>query len=272
MKYIREGRMGNPFSFKTGAVVGTYPTPMLVALFDEGGLDVIPSRAQLAANNANKDLVHMDVAYEDIKWATVAEVREMKTKQPSELPKVTACSFVSPKTTKLDAVYKVAGNSQQFMEFLALTDVLYGSETLPWKTIVVDSLTGYQEAVLFHQAQYNAGDMGDARKWAANVGEKVRQLTASLLSLPAHVVLLLHTNLNKNELTGAIIEEPDIYSKLRNTYGKMFSSFFYSTKVNGKAKIWTSDQGFVKGIGSRGVLPPVCDPDFTSIYGKEITK
>src|SRR6266576_6273881 len=40
-KYIREGRMGPPFSYKTGAVVETYPKPMLVLEFDPSGLDVV---------------------------------------------------------------------------------------------------------------------------------------------------------------------------------------------------------------------------------------
>jgi hypothetical protein len=44
MKYIREGRMGPPKSFKTGAVLGTYPKPLLCLEFDESGGDIIPSK------------------------------------------------------------------------------------------------------------------------------------------------------------------------------------------------------------------------------------
>jgi hypothetical protein len=61
-KLIRELRWGPPKSFKTGAVTGTYPKPMLYLGFDVDGLSVIPSKNAIKGN----DLVPFDVAFEDI--------------------------------------------------------------------------------------------------------------------------------------------------------------------------------------------------------------
>ena len=47
MKYIREGRFGQSKQWKTGAVVGTYPRPLLAVSLDEGGLDVVTTPAPL---------------------------------------------------------------------------------------------------------------------------------------------------------------------------------------------------------------------------------
>lgn len=57
MKQIREIRWGPPKSFKTGAVAGTYPKPLLYFGFEEAGLDVIPMRT----TTLSRDAVPMDV-------------------------------------------------------------------------------------------------------------------------------------------------------------------------------------------------------------------
>lgn len=263
--------MGVPFSFKTGAIVGTYPKPMIIALFDEGGLDIIPSRSVLEAQRSNKDIVQMDVAYEDIVWAAPADLPTWKAKPESEQPKILAFSFVDKTNNKLQQDFKVVGDSSAYTAFYHWTNALYGSPTLPWKTGVLDSLSGFQENTLRHYAVFNPA-MADARVWAAQVGDKVKQLLNVWLSLPFHAVVTMHTQMDKNELTGSIVEEPAIYSKLRNSVGKMFSQFYYASKQNGKPVVWTADQAFVRGLGTRSVLPPICPPDFTSLYGKELTK
>ena len=87
MKYIREGRMGPPFSFKTGAVVGTYPKPMLVFLFDEEGLSVIPSR-NVPSVPGN---IPLDCVYEDITRIKPSEIGDYLLKEPPT--KITAVDF-----------------------------------------------------------------------------------------------------------------------------------------------------------------------------------
>ena len=61
-------------------------------------------------------------------------------------------------------------------------------------------------------------------------------------------------------------------SRFKDRIGALLSQFFYATKENGKAVVYTTDKGFVKGVGARwpADLPAVCGADFKSIYGKEL--
>jgi len=75
-KLIRELRMGPPKQFKTGAVVGTYPKPLLLCQFDRGGVDIVPPRAFVA----DKDSIPMDVCYEDIVFEKPGDMAKVLAK------------------------------------------------------------------------------------------------------------------------------------------------------------------------------------------------
>jgi hypothetical protein len=149
---------------------------------------------------------------------------------------------------------------------------LTGKTVIPYKTIVFDSVTGYMDIIMSHLSSFNPNGMADARYWAFQVGQKVRQLILSSTCLPAHVVFIMHSTIEKDELTQQIRELPSVYSGLRNDICGLFSQAFYATKNNGKPVLWTNDKLFVKGIGPRwpANLPQELAPDFKSIYGKEV--
>lgn len=268
--------MGPTKSFKTGAVVGTYPKPMLVALFDEGGLDVIISKSQSQPPGD----IPFDIRSEDVITVKPNRLSEfvLAAKNGTPMPKVLALDFCDTmnKEISLDN-FKPRANSQPMQEFVNTTNYLYrlGQDTpdvFPWKTVVLDNLTGLSDIILSHISAFQSQSMNDARVWASMVGAKVVQTIGAFTSLPCHVVILMHTQLDKNELTQQVIELPKIYSGVRDTIGALFSNFFYATKENGRPVIYTTDRGFVRGIGPRwpAGLPPVCQPDFQSIYGKEL--
>jgi hypothetical protein len=94
----------------------------------------------------------------------------------------------------------------------------------PYATVVLDPITSLQENILAHMAIVNSAAMLDARAWAGTTGAKVQQVIATLLSLPCHVVILMHTTLFTNEKTQAIVEEPTIYGS--STRGSIFKALF----------------------------------------------
>lgn len=267
MKFIREARMGLPKSFKTGAVVGTYPKPMLVLSFDEGGLEVIPSRNVTTPPG----WMQLDIAYEDIVWCTPAEFPSYMNKKPEEWPKVLALRLIPERHVSLDL--RPTADSSVMTAVVQVVDLLRSRRTtLPFKTVVADSITGFMDVVLSLITQVSPGALSDARVWAHQIGYKVKQFVGDLCALEAHTVIILHSNVEKNELTGQVTELPSVYSGLRQDLSGYFSQFFYATKKGSKPLIWTQDQMYVKGVGNRWPvgLPAECEPDFKSIYGREL--
>jgi hypothetical protein len=269
MKLIREARMGPPKSFKTGAVVGTYPTPMLYFGFDRGGLDVIPSRKSL--ETLPEGLIRSNVAYEDIEFVTPGKLASIDI---ANLKPVTALQYYEgiPLALTLDTRPTVA--QMPFLNFVNDYNLLSGRTELPWKTVVIDSLTGFTDIILNWIAATNSKMFEDARQWASVAGGKVRQMVLSSTSLPCHVVCLLHMFIDKNEQTGEIRALPNLYSQsLRDDFFGMFSQCFYADqKMNGTPVLYVSNKYPVTGIGPRWPigLPQEVRPDFQSIYGKEL--
>lgn len=264
MKYIRECRMGPPKSFKTGAVVGTYPKPMLYFQFDAGGLDVIPPKGTPPGT------VPLDLFYEEIIFCKPDEVGTYLTS--AEPPKVLCLDFTQERAPGMDLLFKPTATSIPLNAFVNAFNRIAAQRPFPWQTVVLDSVTGFSDAILSHISQANPNALSDARQWAYQVGAKVRQTILAMTSWPCHVVFIMHSAIEKNEITGVITELPNVYSGLRNDIGALFSQFFYTTKQGTKPIIWTTDQMFVKGIGPRwpANLPPIVDPPtFQQIYGQQ---
>lgn len=251
-RYIREGRFGKGKQFKTGSVVGTYPRPLLCLQTDEEGLSVI-----------NDPITIIDPK----------DFESWCKKKPEELDQngIYSVDFTNIGVTKqITNVYQPTGEKVGFQTFVDTANKLL-TIGCPWKTIVVDSISSLSDMIMAHNASVNASSLSDARKWAGNVGGKVAQIVKVLCSVDAHVVFIMHEDLEKNELSGEVTIYPLIHSKFRQKVGAELSQFFYQTMENGKAVIYTQNKGLIKGIGARWPqnLPAVCGADFKSIYGKE---
>jgi hypothetical protein len=249
--------MGLAKTFKTGAIVGSYPKPLLYFGFDNGGLDIIPTSKTDGF---------------DISQADIDRIAGGKFSMQATKP-VTHIDYSSSQILTLATDYLPTKSQAAFMDFHNDYNKLAGKAELPYKTIVFDSVSGLMNISLQHMSSFNPNALGDARVWAANIGQKVRQLILSATCLPTHVVFIMHSEVEKDELTGRIREIASVYSNLRNEITGLFSQVFYATKdPTGKPVIWTTDKEFVRGIGPRWPvgLPPVCAPDFNSIYGKEL--
>lgn len=268
MKLIRELRWGPPKSFKTGAVAGTYPKPMLYFQFDVDGLSVIPSKTA----KADTSLIQFDVTYEEITWIKPGELSKWVTKPEAEQPKILAVDYTKVRPTMLTLEYNPLKSQEGLQLFHGDYNQLCNKATLPWKTVLLDGVTGYMELVLSHFSAINPNRMADARDWAFQVGQMVKRVMASMTMLPCHAVVLMHDEMEKNELSQQVNVIPSVYGKeLKNISGGLFSQYFYATKVLGKPVVLSNDKMFVRGVGARWpIIQQDCPPDFKSIYGKEL--
>ena len=245
-KLIREGRYGPPKCWKTGAIVSTYPRPLLCFEFDEGGMDVYKESTYIVRPKDFDTLMTME-------------------KLPCDVVVVDMCDATIRQATEK---YEVLANKEGFSLFTNCVNTLIKHKGGPFKTVVVDPITQLNEVILGHFAASNPAAMNDPRKWASSCGMKVQQTIAVLNQLPCHTVYIMHSMMEKNELTGTIIEVPMIPGRIRDRVGGILSQFFYACKENSKPVIYTSDKGFAKGIGARWPdnLPNPCGPTYKEIY------
>jgi hypothetical protein len=274
IKYIREGRMGPPKAFKTGAVVGTYPKPLLVFVFDEEGLSVIPQRGV----KAPASYLPLDCCYEDIEFIKPTQIVEYLKKKPEELRKITAVDFCDTVDKRMTQDITVVADRAPFDTFATMlnsmvTNVRMGVP-LPWKTIVFDPLTRFNDIVYMFVAALGGPELTkDLRLSYPHVSGKIQQFVGVITALPAHVVVIMHVQADVTKL-GQIIETPMFFGNYRQKINSQFTSFFYAVMEGGKPMIRTKDYGYARGIGATfpAGLPDPCQPDFTSIYGRELTK
>lgn len=266
MKYIRELRMGPPKSFKTGATVGTYPKPMLIFLFDKGGLDIIPSRPITTPG-----LVALDVIHSDLKFITPNELIPLCKLKPEDLPKVTVIDFTTQRKLQMTEKFEPIADSTAYQSFYQSINYLV-TIGCPWKTFVLDSVTTLCDTLMSLVAEKNTSWLSDARKWSPAVGGKVLQNVAVMANLNLHTVFIAHSHMEKDEPTGAISIIPLGPNRLSEQIGSLVSQYLYATTESGKPEVYTRPKGNVKAIGCRWPtdIPTVCGADFKSIYGKEL--
>lgn len=256
-RYIREGRMGPPLTYKTGAVVNTYPKPMLVFEFDTGGLDVV-----------THPLVKIEMDRSGIRGL------DDLCKTPREkLPPITVLDFSTLSSTNLLNADYTKADSIPLILFTDCVNKLIVNGC-PWKTVVVDPITGLTGAIVMHIGGTQPQAMNDARRWAFMAGDKVQQIIGVVQGLPCHTVFIMHCEEDENELTKEIRTFPMIPSKLKQRIGGLFSQFFYAVLEKGeppKPFVLTQPEGFVKGIGARypNNMKAKCGATFQEIYGSE---
>ncbi len=258
-RHIRELRMGAPKSWKTGSVVETYPTPILVLEFDQSGLSVVVDRA--------------------VTQIKTTELKLMLAKRPDELPVVSELPYYLITKPQITDDWKPQPNQETFKHVMWNINCLVSQPTVPYKTVVLDGMSRLQEFMLQYMPQTPGGSeqLVDARKWAFSVGAKAMQILSTLYSLPCHVVALCHIDsAERNLVTGTVDVLPLIYGKQpKREIGGLPSAFFYQRKVMGKPRLVTSDliaaTDNIRGLGATWpkYLPAELDPTFQAIYETE---
>jgi hypothetical protein len=264
-KLIREGRFGSPKTFKTGAVCGTYPRPLLLLNIDEEGYSVFPRRNEPIA----KGFIPFEVFAEDLVLVKPSDLSAFCKQSADKLPPVTVIDVVDmTKQRLMTDFYVPIANDEPLKDFVSTVNTLI-REGCPWRTVVVDSVTGLNEVVLSHVAATNKSTLLDPRKWAPMCGNKIAQMIGVLSSLSCHFVCIFHESFRENEATQEIRIAPLVHSQVRDRIGGLFSQWLYAFKQNNQPKIRTNDFGLVKGVGCRWPLnlPDITGPTYKEIYG-----
>lgn len=262
-KLIREGRMGPPLSYKTGAVVGTYPRPLLHLGGDPHGLDIIPNTPQ------PQSTFKCEVLQKDIVRIQHSEVEAYCNKKREELPPITHLNFWDS-ALAMNELYQPQPDSVNYPAFNRTGNLLI--KRCPWKTVVVDPLTALTTIIFGHLAANQPGQLTDPRKWASSIGMKVMQTASSFCRINAHVVFIMHYETDKDETTSKVSTQPMMYSKNREVFSGIFAQFFQAEIEGGKPVVWTQKQGFSNLIGTRwphGLAAKV-GAHFNDIYGAAV--
>lgn len=267
-KLIREGRFGPGKTFKTGSIVGTYPRPLLVLEVDAEGLDIIPEQQTTRA-----DYIKLEVTAKDVVTIKADDFDAWCKKPISEQPKILCVDLANRTRQAISGDVKPQPNPNSFPAIFRTINTLLAANPCPWKTVVLDNTSSLSESVFGYFAATNATNFTDARKWAPDIGNKVKAIIAELCKLPCHFVVIMHEDTEKDETTGVIKTEPMIFSKYRQLVGSVVSQFFHQCVKNKKPVIETMDNGYIKGLGSRWPeLPPDCGPTFNDIYGEAVKR
>lgn len=256
MKYIRELRMGPGKQWKTGAVVSSYPKPMLCFNFDQGGLDVID---------------------QPIQYIPATELEPWCLKKPEELPPILAIDFSAIMKRQALEAYNPQAAKEPFKAYVRCINMLI-TKGCPWKTNVHDSCSGIGDFILNDIAETNSSSLGSALKWAPMIGQKIHQLMGVAYSTNSHVVFICHTSEpDKDETLGTISRKPLVPSQwLRDRITTLGSQVLFQIVEGGKPIVCTTnnDALFVKGLGCRWPkdLPAKCPADYKSIYETTYSK
>ncbi len=254
MKLIHEARFGPPKCWKTGSVLASYPKPMLVFMWDKGGHEIERS-----------------IKPEHI--VDIAKFKELVKKPMADQFPITVLDLSFKATEDLEWNYQPAKDASMFDNTIQGVNLIRKLSPFPWKTVVGDPITELSNAIWSHQAVNNAGALGDPRKWASNIGMKVGQVINYFHSFQCNTVMIFHSEVNVDEVTKKVTEQPMVYSNLRNSIGGMFTQFFYQCMIGGVPKVKMTDFELARGIGARWPKMPtdatMADPTFNAIYGKE---
>lgn len=252
---VRELRFGRPKTRKTASIVESYPTPMLVLNLEMDGLSVVKNRK--------------------VKTVTSDEYRAMLKLPPEHLPEVTAIDYIYSKQKKLNSGSSISYESTTFERFANDANLLFDS--CPFKTVVLDSLTGLNEVAIGLIGAKNPAALKDARHWAGQAGAKIREVVSCLYALPCQaVVVIAHEQVTENETTKEVRVLPNMVSGVKEILGALASHYIYATTDGMDVKtgfpkpiVYTQPSGLVKGLGMRtgGNGKAICGPTFGEIYG-----
>lgn len=268
MKLIRELRIGPPKCGKTVSVVGTYPKPMLIFLFDTDGLDVIPMKP-----STNPAYIKLNITFSDLKFIDPNELPVYCKMKTEELPKVIVIKMYSEKKNIMTDLYVPIADKGPYSTFYKSVNMLV-QLGCPWKTFVTDSITSLVDILLQHISEANPTWNSNPMKWSPAAGSKVLQHISVMTNLPCHCVFIGHSSVKGEDLEDKESEKetkpmgPKYFSE---RVGALVSQYLYQTNQSGRCEVWTKPKGNVKAIGCRwpSDLPPTCGADFQSIYGKE---
>lgn len=146
------------------------------------------------------------------------------------------------------------------------------------QNIVIDGLTGMSDMILNAVIVMNrATNKGNLQANYGDAIEKVKEVVNICAGSKKNFVLLCHTTLEKDELSGRLVERPLVYGrKLPDELLAMFSTIFRTDVKTGPNNSpdygWlTNPTGLLETVGSRSKdgLPSRIAQDFKILFSQE---
>lgn len=255
---VRELRFGKPKKGKTKNVVESYPKPMLVLNFDMGGLDSVRS---------------VPVTY-----VKRTALKELLAKKREELPPVVAIDCIYGASRRISSAIKEKWSGQIMQDTISdLNTIIFDTPNMPFRSLVIDSLTGLNDAAIGFVGDLNSKLMEDPRNWGGAASAKIKEIVNAVNSSAIEcVVFLAHEQTSTDEVTEISETTPMVSGKYRQKIGADFSQFFYAdteSSVDGKLNyiVRAIPTGLVKSVGVRtsDTMPAKCGPRYKDIYGVE---
>jgi hypothetical protein len=180
--------------------------------------------------------------------------------------------FREAKADKIGHSQKRPTQKDLFDAFITDFNSLYDlpAKDLP-ATICYDSLTSLSDIVLEYVLAMNGRNDPQFQDWGQAI-VKIEESIQSACSLAANFILIAHEQVQRDELTGSIRNDPMTIGKLSQKIAMYFDEVMYTdvVSVNNKneVKLLTEPTGIVKTAGSRTrLLEKHIDPTWTAIFG-----
>lgn len=159
-----------------------------------------------------------------------------------------------------------------FMKITKTLEASLKAGTMPYKTLVVDSLTTFSSAALSHIVKTNPGIKRNSFAQGAQPGmqdygilrREFQRIIPGFLALPCNVVMLGHIKIDKDESTGEIHRQV----QLDGSFGADLPIYFeevYVAEINfkGERKLLTRSNRYP--CRTQRALPERIDPTYDAI-------
>lgn len=226
---------------KTGKTrfFSTFPRPSLHINLDPSGY-----RSLTGSVNVSTDLP----TTVDDRTIYVVDLCVSQKVSPSNLTNISVLAEMAKRV--IDIVNYLWDNQQKF------------------KSVALDSLTGLQNPVKSHVLRWNNRQVAVYQDWGQAV-DKIDEIVTALVALPINTLVTAHLQLERNELTGELLELPLVFGKqLPNKLMAQFDNIFLTRVVQGKDDkieyfLRTKPTEMFRTAGSRiANLPTLIPPHF----------
>lgn len=155
---------------------------------------------------------------------------------------------VEPLSKRLDGRDPVLILLQEINELIAQEK----SGVMKYKTLVIDSMTTFSDAVINHIVQTNPGIKRFMSKQGAQpcqqdfgiLKREFARLIPGILSLPMNIVVTAHIKTDKSELTGEIIRSPLMDGSFGTQLPVYFDECYRTYMENGKVFAQTQSDAY----------------------------
>ena len=154
-----------------------------------------------------------------------------------------------------------------------LSKIISLKKSCPYNTVVVDNGYGFYKVMMDHILKLGSREVPQIQDYGL-AQDRTRSLFKELLHLPAHVLIIFHEQIEKDETQGKVMGRILIQGKnFPDELPGMFNMFLRFVVVPVKdsepaRKIQTTPSLLFPAGDKYGALAPLEEPDFSKIWAK----